>query len=98
MTEQEKALLLNEVKNYLRITWTEEDSEIESLIERSIAYFNIRGIDVNFIEHKMAQQLLLDRCRYVRNYKAEEFEDNFLSDILNLQTSLLDSGGEESGS
>ena len=98
MAEQEKTMLLNAVKNYLRITWDEEDAELAEMIDRGIAFFNIRGINVNFAEHKVAQQLLLDRCRYVRNYKAEEFENNFLSDILNLQTSLLTVEGEEDGS
>lgn len=88
MNDQEKAILLTEVKNYLRITWDEEDSDISSMIDRSVAYFVSRGIDVNFIDNKTAQQLLLDRCRYVRAYKSEEFETNFISDILNLQLAL----------
>lgn len=95
MNELEKYILLEIVKDYLRITWDEEDVAISDMIERCISYFLSRGIDVNFAEHTVAQQLLLDRCRYVRNYKAEEFEDNFMSDILNLQLSLLD--GVENG-
>lgn len=91
LNESDKAFLLDAVKSYLRITWNEEDSEIANMIDRGISYFNIRGVDVNFASHQVAQQLLLDWCRYIRNYKSDEFEDRYLSDILNLQTSLLPS-------
>lgn len=92
MTEQEKMDLLNDVKNYLRITWDDEDADIQKMISRSMAYFkSVTGADVDFVQDEQARQLLLDRCRYVRNYAAEEFETNFLSEIINLQISVLPS-------
>ena len=89
MTDQEKLLLLDKVKNYLRITWEEEDDDVASMIDRGIAYFKMRGVDVNFVEQHAAQQLLLDWCRYVRNYRLEDFENNFLSELLNIQLNFV---------
>lgn len=94
MMDHEKQMLLTKVKNYLRITWDEEDDDVVDMIDRGIAYFRIRGVDVNFLHQEAAQQLLLDWCRYVRNYKLEEFENNFLSDVLNIQLNLVFESGE----
>lgn len=89
MNEQEKTDLLNEVKSYLRITWDEEDADIEKMIDRAISYFkSVTGTDVDFVADGQNRQLLLDRCRYVRNHAIEEFEENFRSEIINLQFRL----------
>lgn len=86
MTGQEKQDLLKDVKEYLHITWDDEDEALEKIISRAIAFFkNIVGDKVDFVEDEDARQLLLDRCRYVRNYASEEFEDNFSSEITRLQ-------------
>lgn len=85
MTEQEKQDLLNDVKDYLHITWNDEDDAINKMISRAIVYFqNIIG-EVDFVNDGDARQLLLDRCRYVRNHVGEQFEDNFRSEIMRLQ-------------
>lgn len=89
MTEQEKKDLLSEVKSYLRITWDEEDEDLSKMIERAISYFkSITSENVDFVEDGQNRQLLLDRCRYMRNHVVEEFEDNFQSEIINLQFRL----------
>ncbi|RHW38705.1 phage gp6-like head-tail connector protein [Lysinibacillus yapensis] len=89
MTEQEKNDLLNDVKSYLRITWNEEDEDLSKMIDRNIAYFKtVTGSDVDFVNDGQNRQLLLDRCRYVRNHAVEEFEENFRSEIMNLQFRL----------
>jgi len=86
MNEQEKVELLDEVKNYLRITWHEEDADISKMIDRAISYFkSITGTSVDFVQDGQNRQLLLDRCRYMRNHVIEEFEENFQSEIINLQ-------------
>lgn len=91
MTEQEKQDLLKDVKSYLRITWDDEDGEnILPMIERAIYYFkSVTGTDVDFVNDGQNRQLLLDRCRYVRNHAVEEFEENFKSEIINLQFRLM---------
>lgn len=78
--------LLQEVKNHLRITWNEEDGHIESLIERAKSYFkSVTGAELDYDVDGQAKHLLLERCRYVYNRSAEEFEKNFRHEILNLQ-------------
>lgn len=78
--------LLNDVKNHLRITWNEEDAHITSLIDRAKAYFkSVTGADLDFTVEGQAKHLLLERCRYVYNRSAEEFENNFRHEIMNLQ-------------
>lgn len=78
--------LLNDVKNHLRVTWSEEDANITSLIERAKIYFkSVTGADLDFTVEGQAKHLLLERCRYVYNRSAEEFENNFRHEIINLQ-------------
>lgn len=89
MTEQEKEELLADVKQYLNITWDEEDDDIQKMIDRSLSYFkSITGQEVDVVEDGQNRQLFLDRCRYVRNRVVEEFEQNFQSEIINLQFRL----------
>lgn len=79
-------ILLQDVKNHLRITWDEEDPDIQKMINRAKAYFkSVTGANLDFFTDNRAQELLLERCRYVRNMSAEEFEKNFRHEILNLQ-------------
>lgn len=40
------------------------------------------------MEDGQNRQLPLDRCRYMRNYVIKEFEENFKSEIINLQFRL----------
>ncbi|MDW0112210.1 head-tail connector protein [Sporosarcina saromensis] len=80
--------LLKEVKNHLRITWVEEDTDIVKLIDRAKSYFkSVTGADLDFFKDGQAKHLLLERCRYVYNRSAEEFENNFRHEIINLQLS-----------
>lgn len=61
MNELEKKDLLKEVKSYLRITWNEEDPDVQKMIDRAISYFkSITGTDVDFVEDGQNRQLLLD--------------------------------------
>jgi len=86
MTEQETTDLLNDVKNYLRITWDDEDDDLTKMIERAKSYFkSLIEADIDFVNDGQNRQLLLDRCRYMRNHAIEEFEDNFRSEIINMQ-------------
>lgn len=76
-------MLLEEVKGYLKITWNDENSEIESLIERGKKYLSrLIGTSLIFEEDNLPKQLLLDYCRYAKNNALEFFEENFSSDIL----------------
>jgi len=80
-------MLLNEVKNHLRITWNDEDAEITKLIERGKEVLSgligvEEGIAANFETEGLLKALLLDWCRYSRNNALESFEQNFSSELL----------------
>lgn len=80
--------MLEEVKNYLAITWSDDitDSNVQRSIDEGIAYLSeLVGTAIDFDNDKEARALLKDYCRYVRNYSLEYFETNFLQRILRLQ-------------
>lgn len=78
--------MLNAVKMYLKITWDDEDSEIQSIIERGKAELNdMAGVELDFDSPGLARSLLLDYCRYVHNQAKEYFRENFSEEISYLQ-------------
>ena len=87
--------LLADVKDYLHITWDDEDTAINKLILESKQYLNEKlGTVVDYNKDFVALGLLKDYCRYVRNYSKEYFEKNFLNEILNLQLKYSTVEGE----
>jgi len=78
-------LLLAAVRNYLDITWEDEDEALTGLISRGQAYLNnLVGADLDFVIG-LPLSLLMDYCRYVYNNASEYFEENFAGEILRLQ-------------
>ena len=78
--------LQKEVKDYLHITWTEEDESIRTLISEAQQYLSEKtGTEIDFEKDLVAKGLLKDYCRYVRNFSKEYFEKNFLNELQNLQ-------------
>lgn len=85
MNEAQLENLLSEVKNNLRITWQDEDDELKRLIQRSAAYLNdITGAPLDFSKEESPKELLLERCRYVYNNAADEFEPNYFRELSRL--------------
>lgn len=79
-------MLLQAVKDYLRITWDDEDAHIEGIIARGKAYLNsLTGTALDFDADGQPRSLLLDYCRYVYNNASEYFEENYSREILRLQ-------------
>lgn len=79
-------MLLQEVKAYLKITWDDEDTHIQNIINRGKARLNeVVGTELDFDSPGLAQDLLLDYCRYSYNNAVEYFEENFREQILRLQ-------------
>lgn len=86
MNNENSKELLKEVKSYLKITWNEEDTEIENLIKEGIQHLSEKiGAEIDFSKDLSALGLLKDYCRYKRNYSIEYFEQNFLESIVFLQ-------------
>lgn len=77
--------LLTDLKSRLQITWDEEDLDLVKIINRSKSYlFELTGATFNFGEEEWPKELLLERCRYVRNNAADEFEKNFKHELSRL--------------
>ncbi len=80
--------LLNEVKNYLDITWTDTqtDLKVQGIIERGKKYLNrTAGKELDFDAEDKPKELLFDYCRYVRSNALEMFQQNYLHELLSLQ-------------
>lgn len=81
-------MLLDEVKNYLDITWndTQTDLKLTGIIERGKKYLNrAAGKELDFDANDKPKELLLDYCRYVRSNALEMFQQNYLNELLSLQ-------------
>lgn len=78
--------MLEAVKNYLKITWDDEDAAIQDIIDQGEAYLNeLSGAELDYTQKGLARSLLFDYCRYVYNNASEYFEENFAKEILRLQ-------------
>ncbi len=78
--------MLEELKSRLRITWEDENTDLEKMIGKSKAYLNeITGAPLAFDTDVSAQELVLEHCRYVYNNAADEFPVNFADDLLRLR-------------
>lgn len=81
--------LFDDVKSYLDMTWTltaEETAKLTGIIERGIAYIDrAAGAAQDYTQEAQARALLLDYVRYVRSNAFDEFQDNYLPELLSLQ-------------
>lgn len=80
--------LFEDVKNYLDITWKdpEGDKKLTGIIMRGMAYINrIAGAALDYTAEDQPRELLMDYCRYVRSNALDEFQTNYLSELLTLQ-------------
>ena len=80
--------LLEDVKNYLDITWDdpETDIKLEGIIARGMKYLNnIAGTKLDFTIEDKPRELLFDYCRYVRSNALNEFAINYQHELLALQ-------------
>lgn len=78
--------MLKELKDYLKITWDNEDSYLQNIISRGKEYLkDLTGTEIDFDNEGPAKSLLLDYCRYYYNSAIEYFEENFQRQIVRLQ-------------
>ncbi|MED3795878.1 phage head-tail connector protein [Lysinibacillus capsici] len=77
--------LLAELKSRLRITWDDENEELERIINRAKSYFEkLTSKAFSFELDAWETELLLERCRYVYNNAADEYEKNFAYELKRL--------------
>lgn len=90
--------LLDEVKNYLDITWDDEgtDKRIEGIMKRAAAILSeYAGETLAFDEtQECEKQLFLDLCRYIRDNAYEDFKVNFSAELIELRAKFAVKGME----
>lgn len=82
--------LLDDVKNFLDITWEMELGErkkLSGIIERGKAYLKGKIGQCNFEEETPEKDLLLNYCMYARAGQVDEFIKNYKQEIIALQIS-----------
>lgn len=84
MTQEAKEKLLETVLNDLDITFEDEmlKKKIGRLIDSGAMYLEDKfGREIDFIEDKIALDLLISYCRYGRSNAIEQFEHDFKSNL-----------------
>lgn len=82
--------LLEDIKNYLDITWNDPvgDEKLTGIILRGMKYIDkIAGDEMDYTIEDKPRELLFDYCRYVRSNALEQFQTNYLHELLSLQIS-----------
>ncbi|NFO31073.1 hypothetical protein FDB41_12405 [Clostridium botulinum] len=88
MSTDEFDILLEDVKDYLHISWKDKktDKNITGMIRRGMAHLNkIAGVpNLDYTIDDLPKELLLDYVRYANSQALEVFETNFQSELLSL--------------
>ena len=82
--------LLEAVRNYLDITWVDApgDIKLSGIISRGIRYIDsVAGSTMDYSIEDKPRELLLDYVRYVRSNALDEFQTNYMHELLSLQIS-----------
>ena len=81
--------LLADVKNYLSITWSDEDTDtkVSGLIASGMVYLDDKaGSRQDYTADGKPRTLLMEYVRYARDSAMEVFETNYQALILGMQT------------
>lgn len=84
--------LLDDVKNYLNITWDDEatDKKISGLIASGMAYLNLKyGEEADYTADGMPRTLLMEYVRYARDSALDVFENNYQALLLGMQNERM---------
>lgn len=87
MADNENRNLLDDIKNYLDITWDDPmgDQKIMGMIQRGIAAIKGKIGECNFYEETQERALLFDYVMYARAGEIPQFWENYRTDIISLQ-------------
>lgn len=76
---------LTALKDKLKITWNDDDDQLTKLLNRSKLYLEgMTGAVFDLALEDDKLELLLERCRYVRNNAGDEFEINYAPELKRL--------------
>ena len=89
MAEDKDKTLLNDVKNYLDITWddTPGDAKILGIIKRGMAAISGKVGECDFYGETQERALLFDYVMYARAGEVPQFWSNYKDEIISLQIS-----------
>ena len=97
MNQEEIQQLLQDIKDYLHITWDDEktDKNLTGMIKRGMKKLDdIAGLNLDFTIEDSPRELLFDYVRYANSQAWEVWEKNFQSELLSLhlesQASLIE--------
>lgn len=87
MADDKDKTLLNDIKNYLDITWDDSQGEkkLEGIIKRGMAAISGKIEECNFYEETQERALLFDYVMYARAGEVPQFWANYREEILSLQ-------------
>lgn len=87
MADEKEKILLDDVKNYLDITWDDQagDQKIMGMIRRGMAAVKGKIGECDFFEETQERALLFDYVMYARAGEISQFWENYKSDIISLQ-------------
>ena len=87
MADDKDNKLLNEIKNYLEITWDDSlgDEKIRGMVKRGMAAISGKIGECNFYEETQERALLFDYVMYAMAGEIPQFWQNYSSEILSLQ-------------
>lgn len=87
MAEDKDKTLLNDVKNYLDITWDDTlgDQKIEGMVQRGMAAIKGKIGECNFYEETQERALLFDYVMYARAGEVPQFWENYKAEIISMQ-------------
>lgn len=88
--------LLEAVRNYLDITWEDAagDGKLSGIIARGIKYLDkTAGEELDYTVEDKPRELLMDYCRYARSNALDEFQQNYLHELLSLQIDTMVAAG-----
>jgi hypothetical protein len=78
--------MLEEIKDVLDITWSDEDAKIQRIIDAGKNNLEtLAGGTLDFTVPGLPKYLLKNHCRYDYNNASEYFEENFHQQIIRLQ-------------
>lgn len=80
--------LLEAARNYLDITWQDEagDAKLSGILRRGMQYLDaLAGCALDYAAEDAPRALLLEYARYVRSEALDEFQGNYLHELLSLQ-------------
>lgn len=87
MADDKDETLLNDVKNYLDITWEDSlgNQKIMGMVQRGMAAIKGKIGECNFYEETQERALLFDYVMYARAGEIPQFWENYREEFISLQ-------------